>query len=80
MLFETTKSVVIWYSHDWKLTQKGTSLNHATTVEHVGTEKVVLHTAANFSTQVRGELPGGPVVKTPRFHFRRHRFDPWLEN
>ena len=49
-------------------------------LRHVGTEKVVLHTAANFSTQVRAELPGGPVVKTPRFHFRRHRFDPWLEN
>ena len=21
---------------------------------------------------------GGPVVKTPRFHCRGHRFDPWL--
>ena len=54
-MFETTKSVVIWYSHDRKLTQKGTSLNHTTTVEHLGTEKVVLHTAANFSTQARGD-------------------------
>ena len=26
------------------------------------------------------DFPGGPVVKTPRFHYRGHRFDPWLEN
>ena len=23
------------------------------------------------------DLPGNPVVKTPRFHCRGHRFDPW---
>ena len=23
---------------------------------------------------------GSPVVKTPRFHFRGHRFNPWLVN
>ena len=23
------------------------------------------------------DFPGGPVVKTPRFHCRGHRFDPW---
>lgn len=24
--------------------------------------------------------PGDPVVKTQSFHYRGHRFDPWLEN
>ena len=23
---------------------------------------------------------GGPVVKTPQFHSRGHRFDPWSRN
>ena len=26
------------------------------------------------------ELPGGPVVKTPCFHCRGHRFNPWSGN
>ena len=26
------------------------------------------------------DFPGGPVVKTPRFHCRGHRLDPWLGN
>ena len=26
------------------------------------------------------EHPRGPVVRTPCFHCRRHRFDPWPEN
>ena len=26
----------------------------------------------------RQDCPGGPVVKTPRFHCRGHGFDPWL--
>ena len=26
------------------------------------------------------DFPGGPVVKTPRFHCRGPRFDPWLGN
>ena len=26
------------------------------------------------------DFPGGPVVKTLRFHFRGHRFNPWLGN
>ena len=30
-----------------------------------------------FSTST---TTGGPVVKTPSFHFRRHRFNPWWEN
>ena len=25
------------------------------------------------------DFPGGPVVKTPHFHFRGHEFDPWSE-
>ena len=25
-------------------------------------------------------FPGGPVVKTPHFQFRGHRFHPWLGN
>lgn len=24
------------------------------------------------------ELPGGPMVRTPSFHSKRHGFDPWL--
>ena len=28
----------------------------------------------------RGDLPGGPVVKTPHFHHWEHGFDPWLGN
>ena len=24
-----------------------------------------------------GDFAGGPVVKTPSFHFRGHVFDPW---
>ena len=24
-----------------------------------------------------GDFPGGPVVKTPHFHCRGHRFNPW---
>ena len=27
-----------------------------------------------------GEFPGSPVVRTPRFHCRRHGFDPWSGN
>ena len=27
-----------------------------------------------------GDFPGGPVVKTPYFHCRRHGLDPWLGN
>ena len=26
------------------------------------------------------EFPGGPVVRTPCFHCRGHRFDPWSGN
>ena len=26
------------------------------------------------------DFPGGPVVKTPRFHCRGRRFDPWWGN
>ena len=26
------------------------------------------------------DFPSGPVVKTPHFHCRRHRFNPWLGN
>ena len=26
----------------------------------------------------RGDFPGGPVVKVPCFHCRRHGFNPWL--
>ena len=25
----------------------------------------------------KGDFPGGPVVKTLRFHRRGHGFDPW---
>ena len=26
------------------------------------------------------DFPGGPVVKTLRFQYRGHKFDPWLGN
>ena len=26
------------------------------------------------------DFPGGPVVKSPRFYCRGHRFDPWSGN
>ena len=26
------------------------------------------------------DFPGGPVARTPCFHCRGHRFDPWLGN
>ena len=29
---------------------------------------------------IYGELPGGPVVKIPCFHWRGHKFNPWLGN
>ena len=31
-------------------------------------------------TLATGDFPGGPVVKTLRFHCRGHGFDPWLGN
>ena len=27
-----------------------------------------------------GEFPGGPVIRTPHFHCRGHRFNPWSGN
>ena len=30
--------------------------------------------------RLMGEFPGGPVVRTPRFHCRGHGFDPWSGN
>ena len=32
------------------------------------------------SKRYHSNSPGNPVVKTPYFHCRGHRFDPWLEN
>ena len=29
---------------------------------------------------LNGDLPGGPVVKTPGFHVRECRFDHWSRN
>ena len=29
---------------------------------------------------VAGDFPGGLIVKTPAFHCRGHRFDPWARN
>ena len=26
------------------------------------------------------DFPGGPIIKTPAFHCRGHRFDPWSRN
>ena len=34
-----------------------------------------------LETQIyASESPGGPVVRTPRFHCRGHGLDPWSEN
>ena len=30
--------------------------------------------------QTFGDFPGSPVVKTPHFHYRRHRFNLWSGN
>ena len=29
---------------------------------------------------INREFPGGPVVRTPHFHCRRHGLDSWLGN
>ena len=29
---------------------------------------------------LKGDFPGGPVVRTPRFHCRGLRFNPWMGN
>ena len=34
----------------------------------------------NIKKKRRGEFSGSPVVRTPRFHCRRPRFNPWLGN
>jgi len=31
----------------------------------------------NLEINEGGDFPGGPVVKTPCFYCRGHRFDPW---
>ena len=31
-------------------------------------------------SSITGEFPGGPVVRTPCFHCREHRFNPWSGN
>ena len=33
-----------------------------------------------FSQDGFQDFPGGPAVKTPRFHFRGRSFDPWSGN
>ena len=33
-----------------------------------------LPTVKNVNT----DFPGGPMVRTPHFHYKGHRFDPWL--
>ena len=30
--------------------------------------------------RITWESPGGPVVRTPHFHCRGHRLDPWSGN
>jgi len=44
-------------------------------------------TSVSMDTHIGGEitkrtqdLPGGPVVKTPRSQFREHWFNPWSGN
>ena len=33
-----------------------------------------------FNYCIRGDFPGSPVVTTPHFHCREHKFSPWLGN
>ena len=33
----------------------------------------------NLEINEGGDFPGGPVVKTPCFYCRGHRFDPWWD-
>ena len=38
------------------------------------------HVPEHKSKVRRRDFPGGPVVKTPRFHCRERRFNPWSGN
>ena len=51
------------------------SLGEGLLVQKIG------HSIHSFihSTNLR-DFPGGPVVKTPCFHCKGHRFDPWSWN
>ena len=46
-------------------------LGHVTAFDHWDLSKC-------DTSRKSGAFPGGPVVKTPRFHCRGRRFDPWL--
>jgi len=35
---------------------------------------------SGIKNKKKGDFPGGPVVMTPGFYCRVHRFDPWLGN
>ena len=38
------------------------------------------HKESDMTEPFSASTTGGLVVKTPSFHFRRQRFDPWWEN
>ena len=52
--------------------------NHsAPTINFVNSRSTVIHRGKGTSSW---DFPGGPVVRTSRFHCRGHGFDPWLGN
>ena len=40
---------------------------------------VINHNGKECEKECR-DFPGGAVVKNPHFHYKGHRFDPWLGN
>lgn len=52
-----------------------------TFVCRVTLEKVsVVDTGQDFKSERSKDFPGRPVVKTPHFQCKGHKFDPWLGN
>ena len=50
---------------------------------HIFLKDILRCTLLNYwklRTSFSREFPGGPVVRTPRFHCRGCRFNPWLGN
>ena len=46
----------------------------------MATEEALFMAMGKVQENKQRDLPGGPVVKTLRFHCRGRRFDPWSGN
>ena len=66
------------YSKNWKNFPQEV-LYIAMKCESKEINKLTRKFTLKYSTKHR-DFPDGPVVKTPRFHFRGRGFDPWSEN